>query len=148
MPPAASRAASGAARRPGLIGRLPALSSRVLWFSLGLTSVACGIAGIILPLVPTTPFLLLAAFAFARSSPRLHAWLVSHPRLGPPINDWQRHRAIRRRAKVVAVAAMVAFLTLGAALGLAPEIIAAQALVFAAVAAFVLTRPGVPEADE
>lgn len=124
------------------------MSSRVLWFSLGLTSVACGIAGIILPLVPTTPFLLLAAFAFARSSPRLHAWLVSHPRLGPPINDWQRHRAIRPRAKVAAVAAMVAFLTLGAALGLAPEIIAAQALVFAAVAAFVLTRPGVPEADE
>lgn len=124
------------------------MSSRVLWFSLGLTSVACGIAGIILPLVPTTPFLLLAAFAFARSSPRLHAWLVSHPRLGPPIKDWQRHRAIRRRAKVVAVAAMVAFLALSAAFGLAPEIIAAQALVFAAVATFVLTRPGVPEADE
>ncbi len=124
------------------------MPARTLWLTLGFVAVACAIAGIILPLVPTTPFLLLAAFAFARSSPRLHDWLVTHPRLGPPINDWRRHRAIRRRTKVVAVAAMAAFLALGAATGLSGEIILAQAIVFAAVAAFVVSRPGVPAADD
>ena len=61
-------------------------SLKVLWLTLGLLATACGVAGIVLPLVPATPFLLLAAFAFARSSPRLHGWLVAHPRLGRPID--------------------------------------------------------------
>lgn len=58
---------------------------RALWLTLGLVSTACGVAGVVLPLVPTTPFLLLAAYAFARSSPRLHNWIMMHPRLGLPI---------------------------------------------------------------
>jgi uncharacterized membrane protein YbaN (DUF454 family) len=103
-----------------------------------------GIAGIVLPLVPTTPFLLLAAFAFARSSPRLHDWLLAHPRLGPPINDWRTHRAISRRAKGLAVGAMAAALGLSIATGLPVWLVAVQAVVLALVAAFILTRPDGP----
>jgi uncharacterized membrane protein YbaN (DUF454 family) len=82
------------------------MTTRILWLILGVLSTACGIAGVLLPLVPTTPFLLLAAFAFARSSPRLHNWLITHPQLGPPIADWRAHGAINRRAKIMAVVVM------------------------------------------
>ncbi len=88
------------------------MPQRALWLLIGLLATGAGIAGIVLPLVPTTPFLLVAAFAFARSSDRLHSWLVTHPRLGPPITDWRDHGAISRRAKVLAVAVMLATLAM------------------------------------
>ncbi len=91
--------------------------------TLGLLSSACGIAGIVLPLMPTTPFILLAAFAFARSSPRLHDWLVTHPRLGPTINGWRTHRAISRRAKITSVAFMVMTLALSVVAGVGSTVI-------------------------
>ena len=117
---------------------------RVLWLLLGLLSTGCGIAGIVLPLVPTTPFLLLAAFAFARSSPRLHAWLVRHPRLGPPIESWRRHGAIARRAKAAAAVVMVGSLALTVAAGVRWEVVLLQAVILACTAAFVLSRPDAP----
>ena len=58
---------------------------RWLWIGAGSVCLGIGVAGTVLPLVPTTPMLLLAAFCFARSSERLHDWLVNHPTLGPPI---------------------------------------------------------------
>jgi uncharacterized membrane protein YbaN (DUF454 family) len=122
-------------------------SARVLWLTVGFLATGCGIAGVVLPLLPTTPFLLLAAFAFARSSPRLHDWLVNHPRLGPPIADWQAHGAISRRTKLVAAAVMLATLALSVATGVRGEIVVVQALVLCAVAAFVLTRPDIPDND-
>jgi uncharacterized membrane protein YbaN (DUF454 family) len=117
---------------------------RVLWSLLGLLATACGIAGLLLPLVPTTPFLLIAAFAFARSSPRLHGWLVTHPRLGPPIAAWREHRAIRRGAKMTAVLLMAAAASASVALGVPGWVLAVQAVVLAIVATFVLTRPEPP----
>jgi uncharacterized membrane protein YbaN (DUF454 family) len=117
---------------------------RPLWIALGGLSVALGIAGIFLPLLPTTPFMLLAAFAFARSSPRLHGWLVAHPRFGPAIEDWRRHGAVSRRAKRYAVAAMAAALAIGWAGGFGVTVLAVQAAVLALVALFVLTRPDPP----
>ena len=72
---------------------------RVLWLLLGIAATGFGIAGAVLPLLPTTPFLLVATYAFARSSPRLHAWLMSHRQFGPLIANWQQHGAIGRRAK-------------------------------------------------
>ncbi|MCL4765244.1 MAG: DUF454 family protein [Hyphomicrobiaceae bacterium] len=118
--------------------------TRSLWLLLGLTSTGFGIAGTVLPLVPTTPFLLLAAFAFARSSPGLHRWLVDHRQLGRLIRDWQKHRSIDRRVKVTALAVMAAMLVLTWLSGAALWILAGQAIVLGGVAAFVLTRPDTP----
>jgi uncharacterized membrane protein YbaN (DUF454 family) len=76
----------------------------------GTAFLVVGIAGIFLPLVPTTGPLILAAFCFARSSSRLHRWMVTHPRFGRLVSDFESTRAIPRRAKVVAVISMtVAF---------------------------------------
>lgn len=121
---------------------------RTLWFGLGIAAVAAGVVGIVLPLVPTTPFLLLAAFAFSRSSPRFEAWLIDHPRLGPPIRDWRAHRAIGRRAKVVAVGLMAATLAATWAAGVGTTILVVQIVVLAAVSVFILTRPDAPGGDD
>lgn len=121
---------------------------RMIWMSIGLAATACGIAGIVLPLVPTTPFLLLAAFAFARSSPRLHAWLTTHPQFGPLIEDWRLHGAISRRAKISAVAVMVAALAGSWIAGVRGSIVLLQAGILVAVAAFILSRPSTPPSQE
>ncbi|HLO94047.1 MAG TPA: YbaN family protein [Burkholderiaceae bacterium] len=75
---------------------------RLVWGAAGLLSLGLGILGIFLPLLPTTPFVLLAAFCFSRSSRRCEAWLLGHPRFGPMIHDWRAHRAIPWRAKQLA----------------------------------------------
>ena len=77
-------------------------------FGIGLVALALGIVGMFLPVLPTVPFLLVALWAFSQSSERLHRWLIAHPRLGPPLLAWQRHGAISRRSKVLAVLAMTA----------------------------------------
>ena len=80
---------------------------KYLWISLGWLFVGLGVIGIALPLLPTTPFLLLAALCFSRGSEKIHQWLLNHPTFGPPILDWQNKRAISRRSKVVASVAML-----------------------------------------
>ena len=116
-----------------------------LWLLLGLASTAAGLAGIVLPLVPTTPFLLLAAYCFARSSPVLHNWLVTHPTLGKPIDDWQRHRAISRRTKVTSITVMAAAYAGSVIAGFPPWILLLQALVLVAVGAVILRRSDRPD---
>jgi uncharacterized membrane protein YbaN (DUF454 family) len=76
---------------------------RVLYVALGLFFVALAVIGVVTPLLPTTPFLLLAAYFFARSSARLHNWLLRSRLFGGLIRDWQRHRGVRPRVKVVAL---------------------------------------------
>ena len=71
---------------------------------LGLVSFALAVAGIFLPLLPTTPLLLLAAWCFVRSSPHLYGWLMRHPKFGPYIRNFRESRAIPLRVKVVSVA--------------------------------------------
>lgn len=119
--------------------------ARPLWFVLGILALAAGLVGAVLPLVPTTVFLILAAYAFARSSDRLHRWLVEHPRFGPPIRDWREHGAIGRRQKVLAVALMAAAFALSLALGVPAGVLLVQAVVLLAAGVFVLTRPGAPD---
>lgn len=79
---------------------------RWLLLALALVCLALAIAGIFLPVLPTVPFLLLAAWAASLSSPRLSRWLDNHPRLGKPLHEWRRHGVVRRRAKWAATIAM------------------------------------------
>ena len=78
-----------------------------LWWLLAYASLGIGIVGIFLPVLPTTVFVLLAAYAAARGSRRLHRWLLRHRSFGPAIRDWQRHGAVSRRAKWSATLAML-----------------------------------------
>lgn len=114
---------------------------RVIWLAVGWLCVALGVLGVALPVLPTTPFLLLAAYAFARSSPRLHDWLVMHPLFGPPIEDWRREGAISRRAKRLAILSMAAVFLISLALGVGPLVLAVQGAALTCAAAFILTRP-------
>ncbi|GBL54644.1 hypothetical protein SAMN05216577_102333 [Pseudomonas citronellolis] len=79
---------------------------RYLLLAVGWLSVALGVAGIFLPLLPTTPFLLLAAACFMRSSQRFYDWLVSHPRLGPWISDYLEGNGIPLKGKLYTVGLM------------------------------------------
>src|SRR5690554_3400635 len=114
---------------------------RYLWMLLGLMAMASAMVGAVLPLLPTTPFLLLAAFAFARSSPRLHRWLLSHRTFGRLIHNWQEHRSIDRRTKALAVTVMVLTFVLSLLLGVASKVLLIQAIVLSLAAFFILTRP-------
>ena len=73
---------------------------RALFTACGLAAVGLGLLGIILPLLPTTPFLLLAAACFVRGSDRLHDWLITHRRFGPLIRQYREHHAIPLRTKL------------------------------------------------
>lgn len=81
-------------------------SVRYALLAVGWLSVALGVIGIFLPVLPTTPFLLLAAACFVRSSRRFYLWLVMHPRLGPWIRDYLDGQGIPRKAKVYALSLM------------------------------------------
>lgn len=108
---------------------------------LGLAALAVGIAGAFLPLLPTTVFLIVAAWAFGKSSPALHAWLYRHPTFGPPLRDWDERGAIGPRAKAMAVAGM-SFGLLAVWLASRSALpTAAAAAVLLGCAVFVLTRP-------
>lgn len=79
---------------------------RVVFFIIGIAAVGLGIAGIFLPLVPTTPFLLLATYCFSKSHRGLYNWLIQHPFFGPPIRDWQQRHVIRLKIKFVALVSL------------------------------------------
>ena len=89
---------------------------RWAWWLLAYLALGLGIVGIVVPGLPTVPFVLLSAYAAARGSARLHAWLLAHRRFGPLIRDWQAEGAVSRRAKwlatvMMAAAAIVMFLS-------------------------------------
>lgn len=81
---------------------------RPLWLLAGSLALLLGVVGIFLPLLPTTPFVLLAAWCFSRGSERWERWLLHHPRLGPMVRDWRATRAVPLRAKQLATLMMTA----------------------------------------
>jgi len=114
---------------------------RVFWLVVGILALALGGLGVVLPLLPTTPFVLVAAFAFANSSDTLHRWLLDHNIFGPSIANWQRHGAISRSAKVLSLLSMVAVLVISLVMAVPAFVIAVQALVVGACSLFIISRP-------
>lgn len=114
---------------------------RIVWAGLGVLSVALGLIGVVLPLLPTVPFMLLAAFCFARSSERLHGWLLAHPTFGPPIVEWQERGAINLRGKRFATVSIALVFGISLALGLRWQILGIQAVTLCCVLIFIWSRP-------
>lgn len=115
--------------------------SRPVLFILAWMFLAIGVVGVFLPLLPGTLFLILAGACFTRSSPRFEAWLLDHPRFGPPVRAWRARSAIPRKAKIIACLSLTASWLLLVAME-APMIATASSLaVFVAVAIYLVTRP-------
>jgi uncharacterized membrane protein YbaN (DUF454 family) len=113
---------------------------RIVWLVLGFISLGLGGLGVVLPLLPATPLIILAAFFFAKSSPALHDRLLQSRTFGKAIRDWRDKRAISRKGKIAALVAMGLTLVLSLALGTDLRIVAIQVLALVGAATFILTR--------
>jgi len=128
---------------PARAGRI----GRPLLLIFGWTNVGIGMVGIVLPGLPTTVFLLMALWAFSKSSARFHDWLYTHPRLGPPLRNWHQHGVIPLRAKLLAISMMTAsflWVTFGVAESWELPALLAACLIPPAI--FIVTRPSLPRA--
>ncbi|MDI1328097.1 MAG: YbaN family protein [Brevundimonas sp.] len=114
---------------------------RLIMQAFGLAAAALAVAGLVVPLLPTTPFVLVSAWAFARSSPRLEAWLRNHDRLGPPLKAWEQRGAIPRGAKAVAAVSLPISGVLVHASGAGLAVTATAGVALACVGGWILTRP-------
>lgn len=114
---------------------------RTLVFSLGICAVFLSVVGVFLPVLPTTPFVLLAAWCFLKSSQRAYEWLHSQPYLGPALRDWEERKAISRHTKIFAISMMIFSLALiWWKVAILPLKIGVS-LLLGSVALFIATRP-------
>jgi uncharacterized protein len=115
---------------------------RLMWASFGMAALSLAVLGIFIPGLPTTPFVLLAAACFSRSSVRLHNWLRRHPRFGQLIHDWENGRKIRRKAKVNALIVMGLGMVVSSILLISKPVLLVITLgTVTSVAIYVWTRP-------
>ncbi len=123
------------------VATLAPVPLRYVLIAFGWANVGIGIVGIFVPGLPTTIFLLVALWAFSRSSHRFNSWLYNHPRLGPLLRDWHAERVIPVRAKCLALGLMA--ISLGVAIVLVDGwgLPVALAAILGAVATFIVTRP-------
>lgn len=126
----------------GNVVRAPVLRWALMAFSA--TMVVVGVIGIFVPGLPTTVFLLIAAWGFSKSSERLQLWLWRHPKLGPPIRNWYGHRVIPPKAKLLAVGMMTLSVIYVAYVVPSAWAWPVMGLVLAPVAVYVLTRASAP----
>lgn len=115
--------------------------SRPLWFILGVCALILGCLGVVLPVLPTTPFVILAAFAFGKSSPRLRNALLNHRIFGPMIRDWEANGTIALRYKLIAYSFMAAAFLGSVLAGLPPMVLTIQAICLSGAAVYIHTRP-------
>ncbi len=116
---------------------------RYVLIAFGWFNVALGAVGLVVPGMPTTVFLLIALWAFSKSSERFRSWLYEHKRLGPPIRAWHEHGVIPARGKTAALAMMTLSLAIMAATG-GWQLPAIAAAVMVAVAVFIVSQPSRP----
>lgn len=118
---------------------------RPLLFTLGWLLFGVGFIGVFVPVLPTTPLMLLALWCFSRSSDRFHKWLYTHKHFGPPLQLWEEHRVIPLKAKYIAVFFMVGSLIYVFIFSTTPDW--ARALMSTSMAlgaGFILTKPSFP----
>lgn len=114
-----------------------------VWFVLAWLNFGLGIVGAFLPIIPTTPFLILSAYLFSKSSPKFHSWILNLPIAGDGLRDWQKNRVIRTRAKVLCVTMICLSLTMIHLNHKIPMIIKfVVSLTLVGVGGFVVTRKG------
>jgi uncharacterized membrane protein YbaN (DUF454 family) len=114
---------------------------RPLLFAAGWLFTGLGVIGVILPLMPGTVFLILAAWCFSQSSLRFESWLVTHPTLGPPVRRWRETGAISRRVKYIACGSMVFSFGLLTQTSAPPIALWTSAAAMLAAATYLATRP-------
>lgn len=117
---------------------------RPVYLALGLLFVIMGFIGVFVPVWPTTIFLIMAVWAFKRSSPPLEQWLLNHRVLGPTLRDWDETRSIRRRTKIVAISAIWVCLAISAWLTHKPLMYAVLAVVGVSLTVYLWTRKTKP----
>lgn len=118
-----------------------------MWIACGWLALGLGVVGAFLPVIPTTPLVLVAAWCFSKGSERLHRWLLEDRRFGPLIRDWERHRVIRTRAKVLATAMivpLVGWMVLGSDAPGWTKVVTVALVGWGL--AFIWTKPGAPAA--
>jgi hypothetical protein len=125
--------------------KVPSPRMRPVFLAIGFVCVGLGGLGAVLPLLPTTPFLLIALWAFSRSSDRFHHWLYTHPRFGPRLQAWNEHGVVPVKVKLSAISAML--VSLGLMVFVArvkwPVLAVSGALMLVG-ATYVLSRPSRP----
>jgi len=122
---------------PVMGGRFGKTGFRILAY----ISVTLAAAGVILPLLPTTPFVLLAAFFASKGSPAFAQWLEDHPRFGPAIDQWRTRRAVPGRAKVLACGMMALSWGILALFGASAMTLAISGVFLSGTACYLVTRP-------
>ena len=121
---------------------MTAHTKKIVLLLIGWLFVIIGAIGIFLPVLPTTPFLLISLWAFSQSSERFHDWLYNHRIFGPPLQNWTKYGVIPLRAKIIALATMAISATLVILYSSAPWYgLAAMIVLMGIGAGFILTRP-------
>lgn len=120
---------------------MAAQSGNIGFRILAYISITLAVIGVVLPVMPTTPFVLLAAFFASKGSPAFARWLDGHPTFGPIIRDWRRNRVVPLKAKVLACSMMTLSWGLLFVMGAAGVVLAISGIFMAGVASYLLTRP-------
>ena len=121
---------------------------KISYLIAGWMSLLLAFIGVFLPLLPTTPFVLLAAFCFSRSSEKLHSWLLRHKLFGPLISDWEQDGVIRLKAKWIATISIVLLISyplIWGTFAIALKLIAVTSV--SCVLVFIWSRPSLPATE-
>ncbi len=114
---------------------------RLIWILVGAIALILAIIGLVLPVMPTVPFVIISAYCFAKGYPKVYQWMLRNKYFGPIIRDWQERGAISRRTKWITTISLIAALILAYAIHLAPVWIVIEGVIFAIILVFVWTRP-------